>query len=65
MTDIYRPTTKAKAWVAALETVVVALSAAFADDVLGGSETAGLVSTLVVAVLGVWAVYRVPNKPET
>jgi hypothetical protein len=56
-------TTKAKAWTAALGTVVTALSAAFADNVLSNNEIAGVVSTVVLGVLTVYAVYKVPNKP--
>lgn len=52
----------AKAWVSAVGTVVTALSAAFADDVLSNNETAGLVSTAVLAALSVYAVYKTPNK---
>jgi len=59
----------AKAYVTAVSSVVTALSAAFADDVLGDSEVGGLVSTVVVAALGVYAVYKTPNRkpaePET
>ncbi|WP_433114305.1 hypothetical protein [Micromonospora sp. CA-246542] len=54
----------AKAYVTAVSSVVTALSAAFADDVLGDNEVAGLVSTVALAALGVYAVYKVPNKPE-
>lgn len=54
----------AKAWVSAVGMVVTALSAAFADDVFSGNDTAAVASTVVVAVLSVVAVYRVPNKSE-
>lgn len=57
--------TKTKAVVAAIALIVNALSAAFADDVFSGSEVAGLASTVVTSALGVWAVWRVPNKPAT
>lgn len=52
----------AKAWVAALFSVVTALSAAFADDVFDGNDAAAIASTVVLGAAGVWAVYRVPNK---
>lgn len=59
----------AKAYVTAASSVVTALSAAFADDVLGDNEVAGLVSTVVLAGLGIYAVYKTPNRkpaePET
>lgn len=55
--------TKAKAVVAAVGLVVNALSAAFADDVLNGSEIGGIVSTVVTSALAVYAVWRIPNKP--
>lgn len=60
----------AKAYVAAVGSVVTALGAAFADDVLGDNEVAGLVSTVVLAALTVYGVYRTPNatqpaEPET
>lgn len=56
--------TAAKAWVAALGTVVTALSAAFADDVFNGNDAAAVVSTVVLAVVSVVSVYRVPNQPK-
>jgi hypothetical protein len=52
----------AKAWVAALGTVVTALSGAFADDVFNGNDAAAVTSTVVLAIVAVVAVYRVPNK---
>lgn len=62
----------AKAYVTAVSSVVTALSAAFADNVLGDNEVAGLASTVVLAGLGVYAVYKTPNadpkkpaEPET
>jgi hypothetical protein len=54
--------TAAKAWVAALGTVVTALSAAFADDVFNGNDAAAVVSTVVLGAVSVISVYRVPNK---
>jgi hypothetical protein len=53
--------TAAKAWVAALGTIVTALSAAFADDVFNGNDAAAVVSTVVLAIVSVVGVYRVPN----
>lgn len=52
----------AKAIVAAVGTVVTVLSAAFADNVLDNSEIGGIISTIVVGILTVVAVYRVPNQ---
>lgn len=52
----------AKAWVAAVSSVATALTAAFADNVFDGNDVASVASTVVVAALGVWAVYRVPNR---
>jgi hypothetical protein len=52
----------AKAWVSAAGMVVTALTAAFADDVFNGNDAAGVVSTVVLAIVSVVAVYRVPNK---
>lgn len=51
----------AKAWVAGVGTVVTALSAAFADDVLSDNETAGLISTAVLAALTIYGVYKTRN----
>jgi len=53
----------AKAVVAAVGTAVTALSAAFADNILNDNETAGLVSTIVLAVLTVYGVYKTDNEP--
>lgn len=54
--------TTAKAWVAAVGTVVTSLSAAFADNVFDGNDAAAVVSTVVLGIFSVFAVYRVPNK---
>jgi len=54
--------TKAKAVTAAIFAVVTVLTAAFADDVFGASEVGTVVATLVEQAIGVWAVWRVPNK---
>lgn len=51
----------AKAVVAAVSSVASALTAALADNVLGTDEWGSIASTVVVAVLGVYAVWRVPN----
>lgn len=56
-------TTKAKAWVAALGSLLMALSVAFADDVVSVGETGTVVTVLIEAALTVFAVYRVPNNP--
>ncbi|GIF71917.1 hypothetical protein [Asanoa siamensis] len=55
--------TKAKALVAAVMAVGGVLTAAFADDVFGASEVGTTVAVLVEQAIGVWAVWRVPNKP--
>lgn len=52
----------AKAVAAAVGTIATAVTAALADDVLSFDEAGTLASVLVVAVLSVWAVYRVPNE---
>lgn len=54
----------AKAVIAAVGTVGTALTAALADNVLDGNELGGIVSTVVVAALTVYAVWRVPNQPQ-
>lgn len=51
----------AKAIAAATGTVVTALTAAFADDVLSVDETGQIVATVVTAALTVYAVYKVRN----
>lgn len=51
----------AKAWVAAIGTVVMALTAAFADDVVDTNEIGLLVTVLIEAALTVLAVYQVRN----
>lgn len=55
--------TKAKAVASAIGTVATALTAAFADNVFTGNEIASVTSTVVVAILSIYAVYKVPNKP--
>lgn len=52
----------AKAIVAAIGTITTSLSAALADEVMNNNEIAGLTSTVVLAVLTVWGVWRVENK---
>lgn len=52
-----------KAIVSAIGTVVTALSAALADDVLNQSEIGGLVVTIIAAGATIYAVWRVPNRP--
>ncbi|MBK1785146.1 hypothetical protein [Prauserella cavernicola] len=56
--------TIAKTLVGAVGTVVTALAAAVADDVLDVSEGTGLASTLVLAAATVYGVWRVPNAPD-
>lgn len=53
----------AKAVVAAVGTVVVVLTAALADDVVGASEAGAIAAAAVEGAITVWAVYRVPNQP--
>jgi hypothetical protein len=53
----------AKAIVTAVGTVVTALSAALADDVLNQSEIGGLVVAAMAAAATIYAVWRVPNRP--
>ncbi|GAB3494062.1 hypothetical protein [Amycolatopsis cihanbeyliensis] len=55
---------KLKAIVAAVGTVITAVSDALADNLLGLDETATLASTLVLAAGTVYAVWRVPNRDE-
>jgi hypothetical protein len=57
-----RKYTAAKATVAAIGTVITALAAAFADDVLSHNEVAGLVSTVVLGAISVYSVWKVPNR---
>lgn len=52
----------AKAWVAALALILETLTTAFVDDVLSVEETGHVVSVVVVAIAGIVAVYRTPNK---
>lgn len=52
----------AKAWVAAIGTVVMALTAAFADDVFDANDAGMLVTVAIEAVLTVLAVYQVKNE---
>ena len=53
----------AKAIVAAIGAVVMALTAAFADDVVDTNEIGMLVTVLIEGALTVWAVYQTPNRP--
>lgn len=55
--------TKAKAVVSACGVVVTALTAALADDVFNLSDVSALISAVVPAVVTVYAVWKVPNKP--
>lgn len=54
----------AKAIVGGLGTILVALAAAFTDDVFDASEAANLAGVVVTVGLAVYAIWRVPNKPE-
>lgn len=51
----------AKAWVAAIGTIVMALSAVLADDLINANEIGTLVTVGIEAALTVIAVYQVPN----
>lgn len=55
--------TKAKAVVAAVSAVALVAGNALADNVLEMRETGQLVVAVVTAVVGVWAVWRIPNTP--
>lgn len=55
--------TAAKAIVAAVGTVVVALTAALADEVLSLDEVGQLAAVVITGAAAVWAVWRVPNQP--
>lgn len=52
----------AKAIVAAVGALVMALSAILADDVIDATEVGTLVTLLIEGVLTVLAVYSIPNK---
>lgn len=52
-----------KAILSAVTTLAALATSALADDVLGVDETGGLVAAAVVAAVGVWTVWRVPNAP--
>jgi hypothetical protein len=51
----------AKAWLGAASILVTSLTAILADNVFEMSEIAVLAAVLIEAVVGVWAIYRVPN----
>ncbi|MBM7788843.1 hypothetical protein [Tenggerimyces flavus] len=53
---------KWKAVVGAVGTVVTALTAAFADNVLGVDELGHVISVVVAAGVTIYGVWRVPNK---
>lgn len=53
--------TAAKAIVAAIGVLVMALTAALADEVLSITEIAELVALVVEGVLTTYAVWKVPN----
>lgn len=53
---------KLKAVVGGVALVVTALTGALADNLVNASEAQTLAAVLVEAVLGVYAVWRVPNK---
>lgn len=51
----------AKAAAGAVGVLATAVTAALADDVLGVDEVGHIVSTVVVGVAAVYAVWRTPN----
>lgn len=55
----------AKAVVGAIGLVVTALTAILADDIFDANEVGTLVTVLIEAGVAVYAIWRVPNKPET
>lgn len=59
-----RVANKWKAVAAAIGTVVTAVNAALADNLLGFDEVGTLVTAVVTAALTVYAVWRVPNRDE-
>jgi hypothetical protein len=54
--------TKAKATVGATSLLVTALAGVFADDVLDTTETGALITALFTAGVGLYGIWRVPNK---
>ena len=57
-------TTKAKAIVAAIGTLITVVAAVFADDVLDTSEIGSLIAGVVTAAATIYAVYQTPNQPK-
>lgn len=53
---------KAKAVVAAAGTVVTALTAAFADDVVELNELGNVAAVVIAAGVTIYGVWRVPNQ---
>lgn len=56
--------TKAKAWIALIGGAVTVTSEAIADNAIEANEVGNAVSVLVPLALAVYAVYKVPNRPE-
>lgn len=56
-------TTKAKAWVALVTAILALGSAVVAHMAFDSSEFAQLVTAALVALSGVYGVYRVENRP--
>lgn len=56
-------TTRHKAVAAAVGAVLTVVTAALTDSVVDVPEWGEIVSTAVVAALGVYAVWRTPNRP--
>jgi ABC-type nickel/cobalt efflux system permease component RcnA len=54
--------TRAKAIAAAITAVAVVITDALADNVFEASEVGQVVSALIVAGAGVYAVWRIPNR---
>ena len=55
---------KWKAVVAGAGTIVTALTAAFADDVLSTDEVGTILATTLTAVFTVWGVWYVKNQDK-
>jgi hypothetical protein len=53
----------AKAWVAAVGSIVTALGAALSDDAFSASDTQQVILTVALAVGTLVSVYAVPNRP--
>lgn len=59
-----RTTTPAKAIAAAIGTVLLVVTSAIADDVINMPEWAEIVSSVVIGIGTVYAVWRTRNRPR-